>query len=1063
MPRLFTTGFSKAVTLILLSCFSALVLAQSTTSAIRGKLLDTNGDPLANADVVVLDTRTGATRTVSSNDSGTFFAPNLVVGGPFIVTVNNEKSVKVDSVALGDVYRLTVTDLAIAGSAPASDIEEITVMGAAVTFADVASGPSAVFTLADLEDAVAFNRDIKDVFSNDPRINLDNPERGSGVNCGGKNPRFNGISIDGVSQADRFGLNENGFATANGQPFPFDAIAQVSVELAPFDVTYGGFSACSINAVTKSGQNDFFGSAFYEFSNDSLRGDEINTAGRTFDVDSGPFTEKTFGFDLGGALIKDKLFFYGSFEKADSPRFNGIGFDGSGNGIERPWLSESDYNRIVDIANRVYGYDPGGQPENSSNDQEKILARIDWDINDNHRASFIYNNFSGNEVRLSDSFNRTNTFEFNNHTYNKGSDLDTYIVKLNSNWSDNFSSELFLSRNELDDTQQTIANPEFGEFSINIGNNRVFLGADDSRQANDLNYSSDLIKLNLQYLAGNHVITAGFERDVLDVFNIFVQHSRGGEYRISDNSGRGGLSGIDAFEQGRISRAYYGSAGVTNNASDAAAVFENTQTTLYLQDEYTFDNIDLTIVGGLRYERFSTDDAPAFNQAFTDSNGFVNNATIDGVDLVMPRVGFTWNANDDLTVRGGVGLFSGGNPNVWISNSYSNDGITNVQINTRFNDSRNPELSLFTAPLSGQGRPGFDPLLSQFNFVANTTAADANTSNLSLVDPNYEQPSELKFALGATVDVFDGYTLDADLLYSKQRDSAIYRDVAQRQLGTTAVGSPIIGNVNGGNNFVLTNSDRDADALVLSASINKSFDNGIDFTLGYAYTDAEDISPMTSSTAGSNFNNVATLNPNDLTAATSDYETQNRFTFRFNYRTELIADLTTSISVYGFYKDGQSTSYTMSGEGLEGNNFNRRHLLYVPNANDNNVIFADGFDRASFDQFIADESLARGSFVGRNTVGSRSSGRIDLAINQDLPEISGLKPRLYFKMNNVLNFLNNDWGAQFDNAFVSEDAVESSVNDAGQFVYERFNSTSPTDILPNSSVWSARVGIEVNF
>ena len=227
------------------------------------------------------------------------------------------------------------------------------VTGKALNIADVASGPSAIFSLADLEDAVAFERDIKDVFSNDPRINLDDSTRGSGVNCGGKNPRFNGITVDGVSQADRFGLNNNGFATANGQPFPFDAIQNVSVELAPFDVTYGDFSACAINAVTKSGTNEFHGNVFYEYSSDSFRGDTISIGGEDIDVGGGQdYTEDTYGFTLGGPIIKDSLFFSISYEQEESPRFTSQGFAGSGSGVERDWLSQADYERILNIAQK---------------------------------------------------------------------------------------------------------------------------------------------------------------------------------------------------------------------------------------------------------------------------------------------------------------------------------------------------------------------------------------------------------------------------------------------------------------------------------------------------------------------------------------------------------------------------------------------------------------------------------------------------------------------------------------------------------------------------------------
>ena len=243
--------------------------AQDTTSSIRGKILDPSGNPVGGATVVVEDMRSGVVRTLSSSDGGIFLASRLLPGGPYKVTVNGTKSVEVASVTVGDTYGLTINMQTEAA------IEEIVTIGQAASIVEVASGPAATFTIDDLENSVAFSRDIADVYSIDPRLMVDNDEDGFGLNCAGKHPRFNNITLDGVSQTDRFGLNENGYATAVGMPFPYDAIEQVAVELAPFDVNYGGFSACNINAVTKSGGNDFEAKFYYEFSNNDLRGDTV--------------------------------------------------------------------------------------------------------------------------------------------------------------------------------------------------------------------------------------------------------------------------------------------------------------------------------------------------------------------------------------------------------------------------------------------------------------------------------------------------------------------------------------------------------------------------------------------------------------------------------------------------------------------------------------------------------------------------------------------------------------------------------------------------------------------
>src|SRR5690606_11810716 len=483
-----------------------------------------------------------------------------------------------------------------------------------------------------MQTSVAFNRDIVDVYSIDPRINLDNEDDGFAINCGGKHPRFNSITLDGVSQDDRFGLNENGYSTAVGMPFPYDAVEQVAVELAPFDVTYGGFSACNINAVTKSGTNEWQGNIFYEYTSDSLRGDSLG--GIDSDFSTPPYDEKNIGFSVGGPIIKDRLFIFAAYEESEEPRFLAHSYAGSGQGEERPWLSQADYERINNIASTIYNYDTGGLPQDGVQEVEKYMARLDGNINDNHNVALIYNYFDGFQERDSDGGSPT-AFEFANHFYVKGAESETITAKLYSQWSDAFSTEVFVSTNEMNDSQVTVGPKDFGDHQINIGNNTVFLGADDSRQTNALNTESDFIKLTGQYLAGDHLITVGYEREELTVFNAFVQHSVGGEWDYFDNSGGNpvfcavltaqqrfddpdfGLTGIAKFELGRPDDIYCSSSGGTNNSADAAAQFSNTLSSLYIQYEWFFTQYDLTIVAGVRYDFSQSDDRPNFNQTFT--------------------------------------------------------------------------------------------------------------------------------------------------------------------------------------------------------------------------------------------------------------------------------------------------------------------------------------------------------------------------------------------------------------------------------------------------------------
>ena len=1056
--------------------------AQETTSAIRGKVYDESGTLVAGIEVVVEDMRTGVERSYATNATGSFYAAKLSVGGPYSVTVSGAQPVIVNSIALGDIYSMSIN---MAGTVT---IDEIVVTGTTAEVFDVAAGPSATFSSFDMEAAVAFDRDIKEVYSHDPRLNLDTD--GSEVNCGGQHPRFNSVTLDGVSQNDRFGLNSNGYSTATGMPFPYDGIEQVVVELAPFDVTYSGFSACNINAVSKTGSNEWAFGAFYEFTSDDYRGDKIGGVG---DFTSQPYEKETLGFNIGGPIIKDKLFIYAAYQEADFPRFLAHGYAGSGNGVERPWLSQADFDRVANIANNIYSYDPGGLPGDGAQTNETYMFRADWNISDKHNAAVIHNFFDGPQTRSSDG--DSNEFEFPNHYYVKGANMETTTLKLNSQWTDAFSTEIYYSTAKMTDTQETVGPKDFADMQITLedasGRNTIYLGADDSRQANALNYESDFLKLIGQYLVGDHVITAGYEREELDVFNEFVQHARGGEYdffddsfgtdpgcfasgvtaqdRLDDTPGLGcEPSGIDRFELGRPSRIYYGSGGGTNIAADAAAKFGNTLHSFYIQDEIFFDAMDLTVVAGLRYETFTSDDRPKANPTFINATGMRNDANIDGLSLIMPRLGFTWAARDDLQLRGGVGLYAGGNPNVWLSNAWTSDGISNAQFRFNYFDSATVLPGMIDSlPLSGS-RPGYDVPQEMYDAVAAITPADGNDSGLVLIDPNYKQPAQWKFALGATYDLpWMDVTADFDILHTKAVDTVKYIDVSQAIVGQTAAGQPIYDYVPGLgiDNFMLTNSVHDGKSTLVSLMLNKNFDFGLDLSLGYAYTRAKDVSPMTSFTAGSTFANVATSDINDPLPGISNYVVPHRFTLRATYGREFFGDNLTRITIYAVAQEGQPVSYTMSGDDLEGFDRSSRHLLYVPSGpSDPNVIMnMSPEDEAAFRAFVANNGLSPG-FQARNAQHAKWSSRWDLSITQELPMfVDNLKGRLFFKIYNVGNLLSDSNGKQWDSQFNSQRVVDMSLAPGGEYSFDGFNDQDINDLREFRTLWEIKLGVELNF
>ena len=416
---------------------------------------------------------------------------------------------------------------------------------------------------------------------------------------------------------------------------------------------------------------------------------------------------------------------------------------------------------------------------------------------------------------------------------------------------------------------------------------------------------------------------------------------------------------------------------------------------------------------------------------------------------------------EDLQLRGGLGLYSGGNPNVWISNSYCNDGLTNVQ--ERLNNFSGSGSVLDGSIPITPGGPGYGVPQELFDEVAATTPDNGSTSSLALIDPNFKMPSDWKLALGATWDMPGDIQMDIDWLHSKTKDPAIYVDLSQSIVGMTAAGFPIYDYTNGRDNFMLTNSQFSASSDVFSVIFSKTWDNGLDMSLGYAYTQAEDVSPMTSSVAGSNFDNLALTDINNPRPGTSNYEVPHRFTLRASYGHEFFGDYTTRFSLFGYTKQGQPQSYVMSGSDLEGDGFFGRHLLYVPTgADDPFVVFADGFDSAAFNAWVDKQGLKPG-MQKRNGQYAKWSTRFDFRVDQELPMFGQSRARLYVKVYNLGNLINDSWGHVNDAQFFSVQVVNSSVNDEGQYVYERFNDRSINQLLENRSLWTVRLGLEISF
>jgi hypothetical protein len=1057
--------------------------AQGTTSSIRVSVYGPDATPLAGVDVSITDTRTGSTQSSQSNTSGLVFVRGLQVGGPYTVKATSgsyaDQTVTDVDLRLGDTYSLVL-------QLGANVMEEVIVTSAMIQTEQVALGPSTVFGLEDMQEMPHINRDLRDIIRNDPRVYIDPAFAGGALQCGGANPRSNSLTVNGVTMNDLFGLNSNGYPTER-QPFSYDAIEQVAVELAPFDVFYGQFTACNVNAVTKSGSNEWHGSAFYDYTNDDMTGDSLEGE----PIDTGSFTIQRYGATLGGPILKDKLFFFVAYEYLKGANlFDRVAAGGPTSGRVVRGTSQDQVDLIAQIARDVYGYQVGPNVKSLPVTDKKWTVKLDWDVNEDHRASYTYNYNDG--FNWSESDSDDNEYEFSDHFYERGAKLKTHTGALFSNWTDKFSTEARVSHLKLDNRQVSRSGVRddgiFGEAQIRTYNDddgdgvfsraTVYLGTDDSRQSNKLKYKSWNWKLAGNYELGDHLLTGGFEQDSIDVFNLFIQHTET-ENRFDEECGSSNPNGcITAFLEARPDDIYYGNAAPSNDPNEGAAVWKYKINTAYLQDEWVTMGSDLTLVFGLRYDWYSSNDEPAFNQNFFDRQGYANTETIDGQNLLQPRFGFNWTINPDLSLRGGIGLYSGGNPNVWMSNNFSNDGFRIAQLRQGIIENDPPpaencgagvDFSLFDIPLTGGGNPIYDIPQCLWDAIA---FAEPN-SGVNALDPDFDLPKAWKLNLGTTWNFGDDYVVNADLLYTKAQDSAIVINGTMVQTSTAPDGRPVYTDPRRfRSDYILTNVEgSDAKSWQFSINLSKFYDNGFDWSVGYAYTNAKDVTPMTSSVAFSNYANISVDDPNGPSRAKSNYNIPHRFTFRIGYSAYWWGDNRTNFTLVGAANKGRPFSYTFEGDDGDvfGYFIDDRHLLYVPDGpNDPLVTYLDGFDQETFFAALADTGLDKyaGEIAPRNAFSSDWWTWYDLRVEQEFPAFKeNHKFAAWIVIKNLCNLINDEWCVLREASFPrSQPLVDMEISEDGsQYVYESFVEPSGQGRVSDPSLWEIRIGLTYRF
>ena len=1090
--RFFATLRQLSTVVLVAALFVAFPVAsnaQQTTSSIQGVVSDPDGNPVANAEIVVVHGPTGSTSRTTTNSAGNYVVRGLRVGGPYVANLKSsssygEERIEQIFVTLTEPYVLNLVTRV-------TEIEEI-VVSASQQDAFIRMGAASNFDQENIAGQANINRDFKNIIQQDPRVLIDYTNQNA-ISIAGSNNRFNSLTVDGVRQNDDFGLNNSGLPTQRA-PLSIDAIEQISVEVAPFDVSFGGFTGGTINAVTRSGTNDWNGSITFQNSNDSLLGDKTENDR----VDFGKFDEDFLSATLSGPIVKDKLWFFVSYEEFTGTDTSALDFGpaGSGRPNEIGAVTQADIDEVIRITDSTYGFDAGALP-NSGQDitSETLLVKLDWEINDRHNVTATFQDVIGNNLVPQGNSSSSGRLGLTSNWYDRSEDFQSVSAQVFSDWSDAFSTEIKISSQERKTGQNSLAGNDMAQMTIDTaGGGAIRVGSDEFRHGNELANDQFQWKIKGDYLWNNHKITAGLERDSLEIFNLFNPASNGiYEFDCINtvatdpvNGCANSYEGRQAAELSDYSNAY------TNIKNDAGASFEYEINSFYLQDPFDVSS-QLTLQYGLRYDWYTSSDTPALNSSFESRYGFNNQATLDGLDVFMPRFGFTYDFDGGTTLRGGVGLFSGGNPNVWISNSFSNDGVTIVVPDD-----------------DGNINPACANVLSSAAALTNVDAFNVaqevqdcmfqGAGDVELTDPNFDIPSTWRVNLAVDTEfdfgpLGDGWLFTAEAVLSEVNDATEWFDLARTQIDTAPDGRPIYDRPSV-YDVMLTNTS-EGFSRTLSLSLAKNWDTRagyFDASIHYTFMDAEDVNPAQSSTVSSNYGRPATFDRNGRTLRPSDFLVEHRFNGTIDWQKELFGDNTTRVSMFWEFRSGKPFSYTMretSDTSVWGGDstFARRdsQLLYIPTLGDPNVIFTSVSDNpgglvndpaveAQFNAFVAAAGLEayRGQIVPRNFDETDWRSRINLRIQQDIglfdiPGVGESMLRLYLDVENLGNLLNSDWGRveQVSFPFNYTAVDEVSINDNGQYVYSSFDDfedgIEPESFFGQQSVYKIQLGVTFKF
>ncbi len=1083
-----------------------------TTASMNGIVQDAEGNPLPRANVIAIHEPSGTQYGASTRDNGLFNLPNLRIGGPYNVTVsfvgfNSEKQENIN-LSLGQNIRLE-----FALESEAVEIGEVVVSG--VTDNVLNSGRTGAATYIDIDEVKSLptiKRSVRDLTRLDPRSD-------GNYSFGGKNWLYNNISLDGSYFNNPFGLDDPApGGQTNSEPVPFDAIEQVQISVVPFDVREGGFTGVGINTVTKSGTNRFKGSIYSFFRNESFIGNKVSGN----EVIANPdLSFNQSGVRASGPIIPNKLFF---FINAEIERRTDPGTNFVANRDDSVTFGESRVPAEVMDAIRtrmmeVYGYDTG-EYENFIHDteNEKIIAKLNWNINENNNLSFRYNRLDARQDKPPHPFvlsaggrgPNENSLPFRNSGYKINNKLNSYALELNSR-SENFANRFFASYNRFRDSRDPFSAPFPTIEILEDGVTLTTIGHEPFSIHNILDQDVYQVTNNFSYFLGNHVATVGGSFEYFKFFNSF-NIFRHGIFFLEGDLDRFFPGGLDFLGATRFSSLeqffrrtdpdsadFYDFNSLIRRGNDVLPFkgeqIEVAQLSFYAQDEFLVSPV-FNLTYGLRVDIpvYITEpiDNP-FSRGLTLLDENDNPETVDqsklpgATPLFSPRVGFNWDVTGDRStqIRGGTGIFTGRLPFVWVGNVISNPG---GNPNLFPGVEGTPGISLEEVPESH--KTSDDAILTQ--------SFDLN----GMVD-DFKWPQVWNTSIAIDQKLGDGFLGTLEFIYGKDINSIYVRnaDVRPPVRFLPTDGRPYFSDSNfiyqinldafGGNDggaFVIDNSSEGYNYSI-TAQIRKRFGIGLSSSLAYTFLEAKSLLKSTEIASVLWSENPVKGDPNNPQLSDSEFGNRHRITAVAIYTQAWSENLATHFGLFLEVAEGNRFagaggnrySYVYAGD-VNGDGSGINDLIYIPRDQSEinfvpftdrggNVVSADD-QWAAFNTFIEQDDYLK---EHRGEIADRFGGvnpwffNIDLRVMQDIAFLSG-NTRHTFQISldilNVPNLLNSDWGVrQVANSLATSSLELTGFNAEGDptFNYKSNLTETFVDDPGLFSRWQIQLGVRYFF